>query len=98
MTDLARLRELYAKTTPGKWRYPIWRDHRHSDTEWIVAAHNSFPSLDAELTRLRKALEGLVDDEPCCFDHHGYCQTHGPGPIPCQMAVARAALTTPGEQ
>lgn len=21
-------------------------------------------------------LEAFVDEEPCSFDHHGYCQTH----------------------
>lgn len=42
--------------------------------------------------KLRDALRALVDDEPCSFDHHGYCQVHGPGGIPCEMQVAHDAL------
>ena len=49
-------------------------------------------ALLSEVERLRGALRGLVDNEPCHYDHHGYCQSHGPGSIPCEMEVARAAL------
>jgi hypothetical protein len=31
-------------------------------------------------------------DEPCRFDHHGNCQTHGAAEPPCYVAEARAAL------
>lgn len=48
----------------------------------------------AEIERLREALEGLVDDEPCWKDHHGYCQAHGLND-PCEMAIARQALGAP---
>lgn len=34
----------------------------------------------------------FVDDDPCVFDHHGYCQTHGPGPRPCHVEIARRYL------
>jgi hypothetical protein len=44
---------------------------------------------------LVRALEGLVDDEPCRYDHHGYCQTHRLN-NPCEMQVARAALKKAG--
>ena len=46
---------------------------------------------DAKIEQLTGALRGVVDDEPCWFDHHGYCQTHVLG-NPCEMAIARAAL------
>lgn len=46
---------------------------------------------DARIEQLTMALQGVVDDEPCWLDHHGYCQTHGLG-NPCEMAIARAAL------
>ena len=32
--------------------------------------------LAAECDRLRDALESLVDDDPCRYDHSGFCQTH----------------------
>lgn len=46
---------------------------------------------DAKIEQLTEALRGVVDDEPCWLDHHGYCQTHGLG-NPCEMAIARAVL------
>ena len=30
-----------------------------------------------EILQLRILLKDLVDDDPCTFDHHGYCQAHG---------------------
>ena len=48
-------------------------------------------SKNAENARLRSALEGLIDDEACGYDHHGYCQAHFITK-PCEMAVAREAL------
>lgn len=47
-----------------------------------------------EVTALRLALDALVDDEPCEFDHHGYCQAHSLGK-PCSNAVGKALLTGP---
>lgn len=41
------------------------------------------------------ALEALVDNEPCRFDHHGYCQSHTIG-LPCPVAVARNLLRRVG--
>lgn len=40
---------------------------------------------------LLAALEAMIDNEPCRFDHHGNCQTHTLG-NPCEMAAARAAI------
>ena len=42
--------------------------------------------------RLVRALERLVDNEPCSLDHHGFCQAHGVSAAPCAMAQAREAL------
>lgn len=49
-----------------------------------------------ENAELRKLLTGLVEgeDQPCRFDHHGYCQEHGwfGEPGECYLAQARTAL------
>lgn len=29
------------------------------------------------LRELRELIDDLTDPDPCQFDHHGYCQTHG---------------------
>ena len=44
------------------------------------------------IEKLEAALAGLIDDEPCWYDHHGYCQAHFIT-SPCEMAIARAALS-----
>lgn len=46
----------------------------------------------AEVKLLVEALESLIDDEECSFDHHGYCQTHFSGSSPCVMDMARKTL------
>jgi len=38
------------------------------------------------------ALNDLVDDELCEFDHHGYCQTHGWAGSPCPHRRGREIL------
>lgn len=46
------------------------------------------------VTALRLALRDLLDaigDEPCRFDHHGYCQEHFIS-SPCEVATARHIL------
>jgi hypothetical protein len=44
---------------------------------------------DLLISKLRDALEWFTDDDPCEFDHHGYCQTHGSlHDGPCGMRVA----------
>lgn len=52
-------------------------DTEISDKEYIVL--------------LREALESLLDDDKCRYDHHGYCQTHYLGD-PCEVAEARRIL------
>ncbi|HET7128956.1 MAG TPA: hypothetical protein VFJ93_07770 [Gaiellaceae bacterium] len=51
---------------------------------------------ERQIADLREALEPFIDDEPCRFDHHGGCQTHGflniePGDV-CGMVFARRVL------
>ena len=50
----------------------------------------------ARIDVLEAALHGLVDheDQPCRFDHHGYCQDHtgGFGEHGCTTAIGRKAL------
>lgn len=63
-----------------------WGDDRINE---LVESHEA---LRACVVALEAALAVVVDDDECVFDHHGMCQTHGPGPIPCQVATARAVL------
>jgi hypothetical protein len=70
----------------GGWLPFSVREHFGTDT----------PKLLAEVEQLRALLAEFVDDEPCEFDHHGGCQTHGfleprPGQR-CHVARARELL------
>lgn len=52
----------------------------------------SEPSVQVPIS----VLSGLVDPDPCWFDHHGGCQAHGfldlaPGEV-CPNAQAQALL------
>ena len=49
--------------------------------------------LRREHVDLRELLADLYDDEPCSYDHHGYCQSHGLSEKQCVMERVRAALT-----
>lgn len=46
----------------------------------------------AEIARLKDIVEALTDDDPCYYDHHGYCQAHGWMAVSpaCPHARARA--------
>lgn len=48
--------------------------------------------LRAEIAEARKLLEGFVDDEPCSYDHHGYCQTRAQCTDKCLNAEAKSFL------
>lgn len=68
-------------------------DHPNAD-DWrnrCERAEAEATELREENARLREALAGVIDGEPCRFDHHGYCQAHY-ATNPCEMAFARAAL------
>ena len=55
------------------------------DAQMIVKACNSHAALVA-------ACEA-VEDSPCYYDHHGYCQVHSLQPKgACYVELARAAL------
>lgn len=51
-----------------------------------------YASAADRIVELEAALAGLIDDEPCWYDHHGYCQAHFIT-SPCEMAIARTALS-----
>ena len=62
-------------------------------------AADTITALIAENERLREAmnaLEGILEpfsDDPCRYDHHGYCQSHFIQPkADCCVAIARATL------
>lgn len=44
--------------------------------------------------KARELLRRFVEheDQPCRFDHHGYCQEHGTDEPPCAVRVARQLL------
>ncbi|HEV8639415.1 MAG TPA: hypothetical protein VG370_34840 [Chloroflexota bacterium] len=57
-------------------------DERTANARLIAAAPDLLAALRALLA---------VDDEPCRFDHHGYCQAHHVS-APCIVGQARAAV------
>jgi hypothetical protein len=66
-----------------------------ANTMWLHEIHNAYPALAEELRALRvlRALvDELVDDEDCCYDHHGYCQAHSLQAKPCPHERAKALL------
>lgn len=75
-------------------RAEIAEENERLIAEMSKAKEIEIDRLEAENEWLRGVLRGLVTDEkddPCWYDHHGYCQAHFLGD-PCQMSVARAAL------
>lgn len=57
-----------------------WREPEGPGADRLLVAMDGGPwreATDVEV-HLRKLLRGLVrvEDQPCCFDHHGYCQEH----------------------
>lgn len=67
---------------------------------WIERA--SYPDTDEthalvnELAQLRELVEAFTDSDPCWFDHHGGCQSHGylylePGEL-CPHAEAKQLI------
>lgn len=63
---------------------PNWDQH---EAAWWT--HGVRATLDTVVP----LLTALADDEPCTFDHHGYCQMHGlPQPGPCPDGEAQRLL------
>ena len=66
------------------------------ELEFIYEAADTIDALRARVAELEAALRGLLepfDDDPCRYDHHGYCQEHfvEPGDR-CCVKLARDAL------
>ena len=94
------------KHTPGKWHECDDCEHiilaydaesdRMNELALVYAwdgkkTHLANRRLIACAPELLKALEALVDDEECRFDHHGCCQTHDLS-NPCNMQYARNVI------
>ena len=93
------------KHTPGKWK--VMQNPGDSADKRIYVGTVKKPIADicdlygdesqanarliAYSPELFQALEALVDDEECRFDHHGYCQTHNLS-NPCDMQRAREVI------
>ena len=66
--------------------------------EWglhVFEAKAALSALEAQglVIVLVETLTAVVDDDPCEFDHHGYCQTHGwMYAEPCPTAKLQAML------
>lgn len=40
----------------------------------------------------------LMDETPCQYDHHGYCQEHGLYSAPCPHSVAQQVMNQRGKK
>ena len=71
----------------------ITSDLRHglALTHLALSFIEGYESRDAEIKRLREALENLIEPSECRFDHHGYCQEHRIEK-PCSNQSAKEAL------
>jgi hypothetical protein len=47
------------------------------DADFIIASRSMAPQLVRQVKDLRGLVRDFLDPDPCSFDHHGYCQTHG---------------------
>jgi len=59
-----------------------------SSIEWIALMERRVQTeerdeADTRVIELEKLVEELRDDDPCYYDHHGYCQAHSLDPAPC---------------
>ena len=66
--------------------------NNHQPDNWVV-----IEALTAERDRLHVALTRLLEpfgDDPCYYDHHGYCQAHF---IEADCCVAYGRATLKGE-
>lgn len=66
----------------------------------LKALEQRAEEAEAEVKRLREALAGVTDGEPCNIHQSGYCVTHSMKLRggPCPMQVARKALAQQGEE
>ncbi|MER7131204.1 hypothetical protein [Streptosporangium saharense] len=64
-----------------------------ADLAFAVHAHHDVTDLVVEVEQLRELIAALTDPDPCAYDHHGSCQTHGQGSDPyCAHGRAQALL------
>ena len=54
--------------------------------------------LQARIKQLEELVDCLYDDNPCEYDHHGYCQAHGwMDKSPCPMKRIREIRASEGK-
>lgn len=71
-------------------------DTQYSDEECKANAQRIVQCCNAH-DSLVEALKAYIDDEPCSFDHHGFCQTHSLSQ-PCRNEKAKQALAQAEKQ
>lgn len=60
--------------------------HTHDHAEWKRERDEVWAELAIAETERDAAMDivrDIVDDDPCDYDHHDYCQTHGLHSRPC---------------
>ncbi len=74
-----------------------FRANAQTSTGVVTRQAREIRELKAQLARVEEALEAMLfgEDEPCRYDHEGFCQTHGVSK-PCRVVSARAALAQRG--
>jgi len=63
------------------------------DSSGLLMSRRIAEELMAEINEFQASIRGLVEheDEPCWYDHHGYCQAHAID-LPCAIAVGRKLI------
>ncbi|MDE1867089.1 MAG: hypothetical protein KGI08_05200 [Thaumarchaeota archaeon] len=77
----------------GEYLEIVWHDKSRAvkPIKEIILAVNRHHLFEEMVGILKR----FVDNEPCSFDHHGYCQTHGVT-MPCINEQAKQLLDTVG--
>ena len=91
MTDAPE--RIWADDAGGWWRLES-DENPGALIEYVRAdLHDALRALVAELEAALRGLLEPFDDDPCRYDHHGYCQQHfvEPGDR-CCVKLAREAL------
>ena len=58
----------------------------------LDGAMDEFEKLKAERDMWRTLAVALVDESPCWYDHHGYCQAHSLHEKPCPHDVVQQLI------
>jgi hypothetical protein len=65
-----------------------------SDRNWdFLEPDDAKDELLELIEELAELLDGLLDDSPCQYDHHGYCQSHRLHKSPCPHERGKALLS-----